>query len=55
MTLRVAIAPIVFVLCIPLPLVVPVLGRRGFAALFVLPWVAMRVYRRRIGQAQAAS
>ncbi|MDL5368055.1 TMEM175 family protein [Xanthomonas sp. NCPPB 2654] len=48
MTLRVAIAPVVFALCIPLAMVAPVLGRLGFVAVFVLQWVVMRVYRRRI-------
>jgi uncharacterized membrane protein len=55
MTLRVAVAPVVFALCIPLAMVAPVLGRLGFVAVFVLQWVVMRVYRRRILQAAAAT
>ncbi|WP_284566923.1 hypothetical protein [Xanthomonas graminis] len=55
MTQRVAVAPVVFALCIPLAMVAPLLGRLGFVAVFVLQWGVMRVYQRRIDQAQAAT
>ncbi|MCW0464202.1 TMEM175 family protein [Xanthomonas sacchari] len=54
MKLRAAVSPVVFALCIPVGMVAPWLGRFGFLAVFLLQWGVMRVYQRRIRQAQAA-
>ncbi|MET7142679.1 hypothetical protein M3S04_13710 [Xanthomonas sp. PPL139] len=54
MKLRAAVSPVVFALCIPVGMAAPWLGRVGFLAIFLLQWGVMRVYQRRIRQAQAA-
>jgi len=45
MRLRALITPVVFLLCIPLALISPIVGRFGFVLIFVFQFIGTRYYR----------